>query len=139
MQAKDLPAIVEIEQQSFATPWSKAAFENELEKSYSCCEVMEVAGRIAGYAITWHVADEVQIANLAVDAAFRRLGVAQQIMNTLIVRAVENNMASIYLEVRKSSIPAIHLYEKMGFRKTGERKNYYQAEGVDAWLMTKQL
>ncbi len=48
-----------------------------------------------------------------------------------------NNLENITLEVRKSNLPAINLYKKMGFRECAIRKNYYGNE--DAILMLKEL
>ena len=36
------------------------------------------------------------------------------------------NIANIFLEVRKSNLSAIRLYEKKGFNEIGIRNNYYQ-------------
>ena len=139
MSIKDIPAVVSIENKSFSTPWSATALKNELKKAFSLCYVAKVENNIIGYAIAWRVANEMQIANLAVDPRFRRLGIAQRLINALITQAIKEQVEAVHLEVRKSSAPAIRFYEKLGFHITGERKNYYQAEGIDAWLMTKQL
>ena len=40
------------------------------------------------------------------------------------------------LEVRISNLPAIHLYEKLGFEQVGKRAGYYRDNGEDALLMT---
>ena len=41
----------------------------------------------------------------------------------------------IFLEVRVSNIPAISLYEKMGFESLGVRKNFYEHPQEDASIM----
>ena len=41
------------------------------------------------------------------------------------------------LEVRASNSAAIALYQKHGFERVGERKNYYEAPKEDAILMTR--
>ena len=46
---------------------------------------------------------------------------------------------SAYLEVRESNMPAQKLYEKHGFVKTGERKNYYKNPIENAILMSKNM
>ena len=38
-----------------------------------------------------------------------------------------------------NDLTAIRLYEKLGFRAIGVRKNYYQGEKEDALVMTKEL
>ena len=36
-----------------------------------------------------------------------------------------SNLSSLSLEVNEDNLPAIHLYEKVGFKQVGLRKNYY--------------
>ena len=38
----------------------------------------------------------------------------------------KKNIVNIFLEVRKSNLSAIQLYEKNGFNEIGIRNNYYQ-------------
>ena len=42
----------------------------------------------------------------------------------------------ISLEVRKSNAAAISLYTKRGYKKAGERKNFYTNPAEDAEIMT---
>ena len=49
------------------------------------------------------------------------------------------NADFVTLEVRKSNGPAIRLYEKCGFEKAGERKNFYSTPTEDALLYTLYL
>jgi ribosomal-protein-alanine N-acetyltransferase len=43
----------------------------------------------------------------------------------LINQARQKDMGSIFLEVRVSNMPAIHLYDKLGFNEIGLRRDYY--------------
>ena len=43
------------------------------------------------------------------------------------------------LEVRVSNSAAVALYEKYGFEKVGERKNFYSAPVENAYIMTKSF
>ena len=49
------------------------------------------------------------------------------------------HLAFLTLEVRESNLPAIRLYEKLGFQVVGRRKNYYREEHEDALLMTVEF
>jgi len=42
------------------------------------------------------------------------------------------------LEVRASNMPAIALYEKLGFTQIGRRKNYYRNPKEDALILRKE-
>ena len=45
---------------------------------------------------------------------------------------------ALMLEVRVSNDPAIALYEKLGFRLVGRRKNYYRNPKEDALILRKE-
>ncbi|MBN1894933.1 ribosomal protein S18-alanine N-acetyltransferase [bacterium] len=133
----DLDPVLAIEKQSFASPWTKEAFEQELRKPFGICLVAEEEGAVLAYLVAWRVMDEVHIANLAVHPDRRRLGAAEALMRFLESR--ERSAVWMGLEVRKGNAAARSLYRKLGFFETGLRRRYYQAEGEDAILMSKVL
>jgi len=57
------------------------------------------------------------------------------LIQSLISYSRENGISAITLEVRKSNIPAITLYESFGFVRAGLRKNYYSNNNEDAIIM----
>ena len=81
------------------------------------------------------VLDEGCLEKIAVADAWRRQGVAEAILSAFI-RFGRANLAFLTLEVRESNRAAIGLYEKLGFRPVGRRKNYYTEVHEDAILMT---
>jgi len=133
----DIETILAIEKQSFASPWTRVAFEQELRKPFGICLVAEEDGAVVAYLIAWRVMDEVHIANLAVRPDRRRQGAAEALLRFLESR--ERSAAWMGLEVRKGNAAARSLYRKLGFFETGLRKRYYEAEGEDAILMSKVL
>lgn len=83
----------------------------------------------------WKVLDEIQINDVFVDVEQRRKGIATEMLNRLFAFARECKCNRVTLEVRESNNPAIKLYQKLGFKQVGERKNYYQDNGETAILM----
>jgi len=53
-----------------------------------------------------------------------------------LINKAKNSSILITLEVNEKNLPAIHLYEKYGFKKVGLRKKYYDNK-FDAYIMTK--
>ena len=116
----------------FPHPWSEKAILEEAARGYFIAAYFD--GVFAGYAGMTEVLDECGICNIAVMPEFRRHGVGEVLVADLIRRAKEKHAFVIMLEVRRSNIPAIKLYEKMGFELVGERKNFYDKPKEDALL-----
>ena len=80
------------------------------------------------------VAGETSIFNIGVLPDCRRKGVGKALAERFIAE-VRPKTDVIFLEVRSSNLPAINLYEKMGFVFCGLRKNYYTNPTENALLM----
>ena len=77
--------------------------------------------------------------NIAVDASFRRRKIAEQLVNSLIeALKMQFHSNSLTLEVRVSNVPAISLYEKLGFIQVGRRPGYYRNPREDAYILRKE-
>ena len=87
-------------------------------------------GGFLGYIGAYTVAGETDIATVAVLPAARGRGVGYALVSALTARLP----GEIFLEVRRSNAAARALYEKCGFSRCGERKNYYAAPREDALL-----
>jgi ribosomal-protein-alanine N-acetyltransferase len=130
----DLPLVLKIEQASFPSPWKSEFFLKELCNPYGRFLVAEQEGQVIGYICTWLVADEGQILNVAVHPDHRQRGVGRLLVRETLAETCQRRARSVSLEVRKSNLPAITLYEKLGFREVAVRRGYYE-NGEDALLM----
>jgi len=68
----------------------------------------------------------------------RKIGLASCLLRCL-EQKVSDFAVQIMLEVRKSNIPAISLYESLGFKREGKRKRFYRAPEEDALILTKRF
>jgi len=139
MKREDLDAVLLVEKKSFLTPWTEPMFLEELENTIARYFVAEVSGTIAGYAGLWIIMDEGHITNIAVEPSYRRMKIGSRLMEKIIETARDNGVRALTLEVRKSNAAAISMYEKLGFRIEGIRKNYYSDTHEDAYIMWKYL
>lgn len=136
MSPSHVGEIARLEKECFSTPWSEDGLKSELNNAFARFFVATYAGEIAGYVGAHNVLGEVYITNVAVFEKFRRKGVAKILIDALLESAKAENGNFVTLEVRKSNIPAVSLYEKCGFEKVGERKNFYEKPRENAVLMT---
>lgn len=139
MTMEHVPQVAALERACFSRPWSEAMLENELWNDSAVVIVAEGEdGTVLGYAGLQTVLDEGYINNVAVAEAYRRQGVADELIAAF-VRFGQAKLAFLTLEVRDSNAPAIALYAKHGFAEAGRRKNYYDDPKEDAILMTRNF
>ena len=136
MVMTDVDGVMAVEQDSFLTPWSRSAFEEELAQNRLARYLVAVENdEIVGYAGTWLVINEAHVTNVAVSGQRRREGIGRLLMQKLMELARDNDMESMTLEVRVSNAAARHLYEQLGFVEAGIRKNYYSETKEDALIL----
>lgn len=136
MTSSHIEVIVSLEKECFSSPWSENGLKTELDNNFACFLVAFSGDRIAGYIGSHNVLGEVYITNVAVFPEFRRNGVGKALVEFLVDEMKNESAEFVTLEVRKSNFNAISLYEKCGFEKVGERKNFYEKPIEDAILMT---
>lgn len=137
MRVTDLDAVMAIETEAFFTPWSRDSFLNDIGRVDAVTLVGCTDGVPAGYIVAWLVTDEIHVGNLAVHSDYRRQGLAQALIQTML-RMVRGT-TRVWLEVRQSNHPAIQLYHKVGFKDVSIRRKYYQAENEDAIVMSREF
>ena len=91
---------------------------------------------LRGYADMKIIIDEGYIGNVLVKEEYRRMGIADEMIDFLIKTGSEKNLEFITLEVRTGNVPAINLYKKHGFEIQGILKNHYSSPKEDAYIMT---
>lgn len=136
MTQEDLQTAAQLERECFSDPWSVDMLREELENGLGLMYVAEHGGKVCGYAGMQVILDEGYITNIAVTGSMRRCGIGAKLMQELMTQAMERNLAFITLEVRRSNLAAIGLYERFGFKCEGVRPGYYQNPKEDALLMT---
>lgn len=134
---EDLEAIAQIERQIFSRPWSRDGFEASVMADNTVYLTARLDGEIAGYCGMIWCMDEAEITNVAVKETCRKKGVAIAMLQKLLACGNAHDVRSFILEVRKSNVAAIALYEKLGFKKCGVRKNFYEKPTEDAIIMWK--
>ena len=138
MKAVHVPQVARLEQLCFADPWSEKSIASELGNIWSYWLVALDGNAVVGYIGSQSSCDETDVMNVAVHPDYRRRGIAESLIEMLIKELKNRGSHALMLEVRSSNAPAVALYEKMGFRQVGLRKNYYRNPREDAWILRKE-
>ena len=138
MDNRHVAQVAALEEQCFSDPWSESSVASELSNPLSAWLVAMDGDALAGYVGSQSVMGESDMMNIAVDAHYRRQGIAQALVEALVAQLREKGNHSLTLEVRISNQPAIALYEKLGFAQVGKRPNYYRNPKEDALILRKE-
>jgi len=155
MEAGDLDAVLSLEQISHAHPWTRGNFSDSLAAGHwaYCIRPDSVDAEpgsyldpqvLWAYCVLYPAVDELHLLNITVAPKLRRLGIAVRMMKAIEGIAASRQMPRIILEVRPSNIPAITLYQSLGYETIGVRKGYYPADEStgqreDAQVMAKSI
>ena len=137
-----IPWLVEIDQQSHISPWTKKIFESSFNaRSHNF--YLQQDNEILGYYFASFIVGEMTLENICLAPHPPGKGLAKKLMAHFIEYSRSLNTEDIFLEVRESNTKAISLYESYKFEVTGKRKEYYSipnsSDRETALLMKKSL
>lgn len=137
----DLAAVFRIAEVCFPVPWPLEELRKELSRPFSALRVLRPTegSPIAGFLNYWRIDSELQIMNVAVAPEQRRRGYASLLLEDLLALGEQQRALSIVLEVRRTNIAAIRLYERHGYQSIGVRPRYYSDNGEDALVMRRAV
>jgi ribosomal-protein-alanine N-acetyltransferase len=133
----DLDGVLAIEAASFNNPTTREWYEGELKRPEVCfIYVLRTKDQpVAGFCAFWRVAEQIHINNLAIRPELRGQGLGSRLLQAVIAEAARLGASYATLEVRRSNLPAIRLYERAGFSQAGVRPNYYSKPIEDALVL----
>jgi ribosomal-protein-alanine N-acetyltransferase len=116
-----------IENSAYAHPWTRGNFADSLKSGYQLLALMG-GNTLIGYFVAMEGVEEVHLLNITVAPAFQGQGYGMLMLDALAVWARSRHAQWLWLEVRLSNVRAMQVYERYGYRRVGERKNYYPAD-----------
>lgn len=132
----DAIVIAALERASFADPWPEESVRAEVGFPSSLVLVARSAAGATpeGYAIFRRGYEEAELLRLGVRPERRRGGIGQALLAHGLALLRAEGIPLCHLEVRSRNAPALALYGRLGFVRTGLRAGYYR-DGDDAVLM----
>ncbi|MDR2892362.1 MAG: ribosomal protein S18-alanine N-acetyltransferase [Deltaproteobacteria bacterium] len=139
----DLDSVLELERESFSTPWTREQYALLLKAG--ACKLFGVSltgqsGQVLAYAAVSmaKAAGELEIYNIAVRSDKRRRGLGKDLLSAIMAAAESLDIRRAVLEVREGNVAAVALYESLGFTQQGKRRDYYTDPREDALVYIKE-
>ena len=154
-----LPLVAEVERSTHDHPWGVGHFRDSIAAGYWCQllvtpalpgdpEAWAGAPRLAdsrlllAYLVAMPGYCEAHLLNITTVPLHRRQGCARLLLEALQAWSLCQGAECLWLEVRASNEGARALYEEVGFRQVGRRRDYYPAvdgQREDAVIMSLAL
>ena len=136
-----LDEVVAIEQIAYAHPWARHHFADSVAAGYQA-QLLTAGENLLGYFVAMRGVDEVHLLNITVAPVHQGQGWARVMLDALACGRAAQGAQWLWLEVRISNYRAQQIYERYGYRRVGQRKNYYpavQGKREDAIVMSLKL
>ena len=135
MIRRDMPEVLQTEQESFEYAWTEEDFLRCLRQRNCIGMVAEHGEKVVGFMIYELHKSKLHILNFAVHPSWRRVAVGSQMVAKLISKLSSHRRTRITLEVRETNLIAQLFFRKQEFRAVRVLRGFYEDSGEDAFLM----
>jgi ribosomal-protein-alanine N-acetyltransferase len=135
MIRRDMPQVLQIEEQSFEFPWQEEDFVRCLRQRNCIGMVAEHHEQVAGFMVYELERSRLHILNFAVHPQWRRRGIGTQMAQSLIAKLSPDRRSRILLEIRETNLPAQLFFRSLGFRAVSVLRGFYEDTPEDAYVM----
>lgn len=138
LEKKDISSIIDLHKTcEFIDGWNEKMLDSAFDNNYNAFGVIK-DGKLVAYIGFDAGLYEYEFQTVLVSPLFRRKGLAKSLIGKMLDMAKENNIESIFLEVRENNQNAIDLYQSLGFKIISTRYKYY-FDGENALIMKKEM
>ena len=124
MRVEQLDAVVAVEQRAYAHPWNRTNFLDALQ-SGNQAQLLVAGDVLLGYFVAMPGVDEVHLLNITVAPEYQGQGWSRVMLDALTLWARGRSAQWVWLEVRVGNLRAMQVYEAHGYKRVGQRKDYY--------------
>jgi ribosomal-protein-alanine N-acetyltransferase len=136
-----LDEVLAIERLAYGHPWTRGNFSDSLRSGYQA-QLLTAGDRLIGYFVAMKGVDEVHLLNVTVAPSYQGQGWGRVMLDAVAIWSRAQGAQWLWLEVRVGNVRAQQVYERYGYRRVGERRNYYPARNgqrEDAIVMSFKL
>ncbi len=119
-----IEAWLAIEKSAYSHPWTRMNFLDSIRSGYNC-QGLWGGDELIGYFVAMLGVEETHLLNLTVAPNHQGQGWAKWMLEALALWSRGKGAHWLWLEVRASNARALSVYAAHGFRRVGDRKNYY--------------
>lgn len=134
----DVDAVMAVEKTGILHPWTRESIESVIKDDGKICLASYEGDTLTGYIYASYVLDEAEIGNICILPGSRGQGIGKALLDKMLESLKERDIKTVFLEVEADNAPAVRLYEKAGFIRYNERRDYY-GPGKDALLYSVQI
>lgn len=134
----DIEEVSRLEAETFSMPWSAKDFLEMVYCDYAYYMIAKEENQVIGCCGIRNMCGDGEITNVAVKKTHRRTGIGEMLLKETMQRSREIGVRAYTLEVREGNLPAVSLYQKLGFVTEGVRKNFYEKPIENALIMWKR-
>lgn len=138
MIRRDMPEVLEVENESFEFPWCEEDFIRSLQQRNCIGMVAEVDEKVVGFMIYELHKTRLHVLNFSVASHFRRRGVGSQMVTKLVSKLSHQRRTRIVLEVRETNLAAQLFFRTLGFWAVSVLREFYEDSPEDAYIMEYQ-
>lgn len=136
MLTRDLSDVEEVDRTAFPLLWQITS--GILQRAHAQAYLASVAidqGQITGYQISTRSSIGIHLARLAVHPKVQGTGVGQLLVKELIDQSIKRGIQHLTVNTQSDNATSLKLYQKLGFKETGERYPVYVYEIPDEKLI----
>jgi ribosomal-protein-alanine N-acetyltransferase len=134
MIRRDLPEVLEIENESFECVWNEQDFINVLQTTNCIGMVAEIGDKIVGYMIYKLHQRSLELINFAVAPSHRRRAIGSSMVNKLVSKLSLNRRKRISLNIRESNLVGQKFFKSMKSKAVNILRNFYENTNEDAYV-----
>jgi ribosomal-protein-alanine N-acetyltransferase len=135
MIRRDMPEVLDVENDGFEFPWSEEDFIRCLRQRNCIGMIAEHDERVLGFMIYELHKTRLHVLNFAVAKGSRRRGVGTQMVEKLAGKLSPQRRTRILLEVRETNLAAQLFFRRQGYRAVSVLRDFYEDTTEDAYMM----